>query len=112
MTDEFRRRALIVEEDVSRYDGTTAVVRTEHVPADEVEFLRWRAERWMKVRHMPAALRHSPGFVLRHGLAMLRHTFAGTTLRSLLGLEDERRAFDRFRAIRRREREAERQLSA
>jgi radical SAM superfamily enzyme YgiQ (UPF0313 family) len=112
MTDEFRRRALIVEEDVSRYDGTTAVVRTEHVPADEVEFLRWRAERWMKVRHMPAAFRHSPGFVLRHGLAMLRHTFAGTTLRSLLGLEDERRAFDRFRAIRRREREAERQLSA
>jgi radical SAM superfamily enzyme YgiQ (UPF0313 family) len=106
MTDEFRRRSLIVEEDVSRYDGTTAVVRTEHVPADDVEFLRWRAERWMKVRHMPAAFRHSPGFVLRHGLAMLRHTFAGTTLRSLVGLEDERRTFDRFRAIRRREREA------
>jgi hypothetical protein len=60
----------------------------------------------MKVRHMPAAFRHSPGFVLRHGLAMLRHTFAGTTLRSLVGLEDERRTFDRFRAIRRREREA------
>jgi anaerobic magnesium-protoporphyrin IX monomethyl ester cyclase len=112
MTDEFRKRALIVEEDVSRYDGTTAVVRTEHVQADDVEFLRWRAERWMKVRHMPAAFRHSPGFVMRHGLAMLRHTFAGTTIRSLVGLEDERRAFDRFRAIRHREREAACRLSA
>jgi hypothetical protein len=37
---------------------------------------------------------------------MLRHTFAGCSLRSLVGLEDERRAFERFRAIRRREREA------
>ena len=60
----------------------------------------------MKVRHLPAALGHSPRFVLRHGLAMLRHTFAGTTWRSLVGLEDERRTFERFRAIRRREREA------
>jgi hypothetical protein len=95
-----------VEEDVSRYDGTTAVVRTEHVPAEDIEYLRWRAERWMKVRHMPAAFRHSPGFVLKHGLSMLRHTFAGCSLRSLFGLEDERRAFERFRAIRQREREA------
>jgi hypothetical protein len=106
MTEAFRQRGLIVDEDVSHYDGTTAVVRTEHVAADQVEFLRWQAERWMKVRHMPAALRHSPTFVLRHGLAMLRHTFAGTSLRSLVGLEDERRSFERFRAIRQREREA------
>ena len=60
----------------------------------------------MKVRHFPAALGHSPGFVIRHGVAMLRHTFAGSTLRSLVGLEDERRTFERFRAIRRRERDA------
>lgn len=105
MTAEFRRRSLIVEEDVSRYDGTTAVVRTEHLSADDVEFLRWRAERWMKVRHLPAALAHSPGFVIRNGLAMLRHTFAGTTWRSIAGLEDERRTFERFREIRRRERD-------
>ena len=103
---DFRQRGLIVDEDVAHYDGTTAVVRTEHVPADEVEFMRWRAERWMKVRHMPAALLHSPGFVLRHGLSMLRHTFAGTTLRSLLGLEDEHVSFERFREVRRRERTA------
>ena len=106
MSQEFRQRGLIVNEDVAQYDGTTAVVRTAHVPATDVEFLRWRAERWMKLRHMPVAIRHSPGFVFRHGLEMLRHTFAGTTVRSLLGLEDERRAFERFRAIRRREREA------
>ena len=55
MTEEFRRRGLIVDEDVAHYDGTTAVVRTEHVAADEIEFLRWREERWMKLRHLPAA---------------------------------------------------------
>lgn len=30
------------------YDGTRAVVRSEHLAAEEIEFLRWRAERWMK----------------------------------------------------------------
>ncbi len=39
------------------YDGTTAVVRTEHLDAEEIEFLRWRAERWMKVRHLPPVVR-------------------------------------------------------
>jgi hypothetical protein len=58
----------------------------------------------MKVRHLPAALKHSPVFGLRHGLKMLRHTFRGSTLRSLLGLEDERRVFERYRAIRKAER--------
>ena len=42
--------------ELEEYDGTTAVVRTEHLPAEEVEFLRWKAERWMKVHHIPAAL--------------------------------------------------------
>ncbi len=59
----------------------------------------------MKVRHFWPVLRHSPGFVLRHGLAMLAHTFRGCSLRSLLGLESERIAFERYRAIRRAERE-------
>jgi hypothetical protein len=105
MTDDFRRRNLIVDEDVAHYDGTTAVVRTEHVAAEDAEFLRWRAERWIKLRHMPAAGRHSPGFVLRHGARMLAHTFTGSTLRSALGLEDQRAVFGRFREQRRRERE-------
>jgi len=109
MTREFQERGLIVDEDVSHYDGTTAVVRSEHVSADEIEFLRWRADRWMKVRHMPAAFAHSPLFVLQNVIGMLSHTFAGTTLRSILGLEDERAVFDRFRAHRRRERDAYRQ---
>jgi len=37
MTKEFRDRGLIVDEDVAHYDGTTAVVRTEHVAASDVE---------------------------------------------------------------------------
>ena len=104
MTRDFRERGLIVDEDVNHYDGTTAVVRSEKVPADEIEFLRWRAERWMKVKHMPAAFLHSPGFVLRHALQMLSHTFAGTTIKSILGLEDERAVFERYRERRRRQR--------
>ena len=105
MTREFRDRGLIVDEDVSHYDGTTAVVRTEHVAADEVEFRRWKAERWMKLHHFPRALFHSPGFVLRHGRRMIGHTFAGTTWRSIVGLESDRAVFERFRQRRRAERD-------
>jgi radical SAM superfamily enzyme YgiQ (UPF0313 family) len=105
MTATFRSRGLIVDEDVSHYDGTTAVVRTEHVRADEVEFMRWRADRWMKVRHMPAAFAHDPWFVLRNARGMLAHTFAGTSVRSILGIESERVVFERFRSARRRERQ-------
>jgi len=105
MTQDFRDQGLIVSDDVGEYDGTTAVVRTAHVDAEEVEFRRWRAERWMKVRHLPAVLAHDPWFVARHGARMLRHTFRGTILRTWLGLESERAAFGRYRAIRRRERE-------
>jgi hypothetical protein len=36
---------------------------------------------------------------------MLAHTFAGTTLRSLVGLEREEAAFERFRQHRRAERD-------
>ena len=105
MTKDFRERDLIVNERVEEYDGTTAVVRTEHLPADEIEFMRWRAERWMKLRHIPAAIRHYPGFVMRYGLNMLAHTFRGSTWRSALGLEDSRAVFARYKAIRRAERE-------
>jgi len=104
MTRDFRDRGLIVDEDVSHYDGTTAVVRTEHVGADDIEYLRWRAERWMKMRHFPAAAIHSPGFVARYGLRMLAHTFAGTSWRSMLGLENDHVVFERFRHRRRDER--------
>ena len=105
MTREFRERNLIVDEDVSHYDGTTAVVRSEHVAASEIEFMRWRSERWMKVRHMPSVFVHSPRLVLRHGHEMLANTFTGTSVRSVLGLESDRAVFDRFRQSRRRDRE-------
>jgi hypothetical protein len=53
---------------------------------------------------MPAALAHSPGFVMRHAWRMMAHTFAGSTLRSAVGLEDDRAVFGRFRERRRLER--------
>jgi anaerobic magnesium-protoporphyrin IX monomethyl ester cyclase len=105
MTRDLSERGLIINERPEDYDGTTAVVRSEHLPAEEIEFLRWRAERWMKVRHFPAALLRSPWFVLRHARRMLAHTFRGSSWRSALGLESQRRVFERYRAIRRAERE-------
>lgn len=106
MTQDFRDRNLIVRDDPAEYDGTTAVVRSDHLTADEIEFLRWRADRWMKLRHFWPTLAHSPGFVLRHGLAMLKHTFRGSSWRSALGLESEHDVFVRYQSIRRRERES------
>jgi hypothetical protein len=44
-------------------------------------------------------------YVARNGLRMLRHTFRRTTLRTWLGLESQRDAFRRYKAIRRAERE-------
>jgi anaerobic magnesium-protoporphyrin IX monomethyl ester cyclase len=105
MTKEFRDQGLIINERLEEYDGTTAVVRTRHMPAEEVEFMRWKAERWMKVHHMPVALKHDPGFVLLRGWKMLLHTFRGSSIRSALGLESEKKVFERYRAIRRAERE-------
>jgi len=105
MTKDFQAAGLITNERLEEYDGTTAVVRTRHMEAEDVEFLRWKAERWMKVRHMPSAFRHDPWFILSRAPQMMAHTFRGTTLRSLLGWEDEKAAFQRYKAIRRQERE-------
>jgi radical SAM superfamily enzyme YgiQ (UPF0313 family) len=105
MTRELRERGLVIDERLEEYDGTTAVVRSEHLPAEEIEFLRWKAERWMKLRHFPRAFAHSPLFVLRHGREMLAHTFRGSTWRSAIGIESERRVFERYRERRRAERE-------
>jgi radical SAM superfamily enzyme YgiQ (UPF0313 family) len=104
MTKEFRERGLIVNTRVEEYDGTTAVTRSAHLDAEDIEFMRWKAERWMKLRHMPAALRLYPRFVVRNAARMLAHTFRGTTWRSLVGLESSRDTFGRYREIRARER--------
>jgi radical SAM superfamily enzyme YgiQ (UPF0313 family) len=104
MTKDFEQRGLVMNSRPEEYDGTTAVTRGDHLDPEEVEFMRWRAERWMKVRHIPAVFRHDPWFVVRNGRRMLAHTFRGSTWRSALGLEDEHAAFRRYRAIRSRER--------
>jgi anaerobic magnesium-protoporphyrin IX monomethyl ester cyclase len=105
MTEDFVRRNLVVNHRLEEYDGTTAVVRTEELEPEEIEFLRWRKERWMKLAHFPKAVWQSPGFIFRNGLKMLRHNFRGCTLRTFLGLEEEREAFARYRALRALERE-------
>ena len=105
MTRDFRERGLIVNQRVEEYDGTSAVTRSAHLDAEEIEFMRWKAERWMKVRHIPTAFRLHPGFVLRHWRGMMMHTFRGTTWRSLIGLESARDTFRRYRQIRAQERE-------
>jgi len=105
MTKDFVAKDLIINQRLEEYDGTTAVVRTEHLSAEEVEYMRWKAERWMKVRHLPAVLRHDPWFVLTHAPQMLAHTFRGASFRSVLGLENPHKTFERYKAIRKQERE-------
>ena len=105
MTRDLRERGLVTDDRLELYDGTTAVVRSEHLAADEIEFMRWRSERWMKLRHFPRAFATSPLWVLRHGPKMLAHTFRGSSWRSALGIESQRRVFERYRELRREERE-------
>lgn len=105
MTADFLKQGLITIEDVNQYDGTTAVVRTRFLPSEEVEYRRWRAERWMKVRHVPTVFRLNPAFALRTTLKMFRHTFRGCTLKTFLGLEDQHKAFERYTALRAMERQ-------
>jgi hypothetical protein len=104
MTKDFRARNLIKIERREEYDGTTAVVATSHLEPEEIEFERWRAERWMKTRHVPAVLAHDPLFVLRNLWKMMSHTFRGSSIKSMLGLESEWAVFQRYRAMRRAER--------
>ena len=104
MTKDFRARNLIMIDRMEEYDGTTAVVATQHLLPEEIEYERWRAERWMKTRHIPAVIAHEPLFVLRNWWRMLSHTFRGSTIRSVLGLENDRKVFQRYRNLRRAER--------
>ena len=105
MTKDLAERGLIINDRLEEYDGTTAVVKSDHLAAEEIEFLRWRAERWMKMRYFPTALRRSPLFCLRHGPAMIAHTFRGASWRYWLGLQSDRDVFRRYREIRKAERE-------
>jgi len=100
MTTDFLDRGLIINERLEEYDGTTAVVRTESLSAEEVEYMRWKAERGIKSRHMPAAFLRDPLFILRNMHRMFSHTYRGCTLKTFLGLEDDHAAFTRYRALR------------
>lgn len=104
MTRDLAAAGLVLNPRVEEYDGTTAVVRNAHLSSADIEFIRWKAERWMKVRHLPAVIRHDPMFVVTNGRRMLTHTFRGSTWRSLVGLERARTTFARYCEIRRRER--------
>jgi radical SAM superfamily enzyme YgiQ (UPF0313 family) len=104
MTHDLLARGLVAHDRVAEYDGTTAVVTGSGMSPEEIEYRRWRAERWMKLRHMPKAFRDNPGFVLRHAREMFAHTFRGCTVRTLLGLESSRAAFERYKALRESER--------
>jgi radical SAM superfamily enzyme YgiQ (UPF0313 family) len=105
MKADLERKGLITSHAVEEYDGTTAVVACEHLSGPEIEFLRWKTERWIKARHGLRTLRDNPVFTLRYGVELAAHIFRGETLRSLVGLEPKRRAFERYRAIRARERQ-------
>jgi len=104
MTSDLDARGLIIDYDVSKYDGTTSVVACEHLSGREIEFMRWRAELKMKVRHLPVMLFHDPLFILRNSLGCFRFHFRGWTLRTFLGLESKWNAFERYCAMRERER--------
>jgi anaerobic magnesium-protoporphyrin IX monomethyl ester cyclase len=105
MTKEFHEQGLITNNRLEEYDGTTAVVRTRHLSSDDVEYLRWKAERGMKTSHMLPVLLHDPWFVLTHAGKMLKHTYRGSTWRSMIGLEKDRTAFMRYKELRHQERE-------
>ncbi|HTD57129.1 MAG TPA: radical SAM protein, partial [Silvibacterium sp.] len=105
MTADFRRLGLIENERLHEYDGTTPIVHNENLSLDEIEYLRWKAERGIKTKHIPTVLKHDPLFVLKNMGKMAAHTYRGSTLRTFLGLESERAAFARYKEIRRQERE-------
>ncbi len=58
----------------------------------------------MKLRHLPSVFFHNPLFISRHGAKILAHMFRGVTLKTLFRLENEHKAFERYRAIRQAER--------
>jgi len=104
MTEDFVKRDLITNPNLEEYDGTTAVVRSEHVSAEDIEFMRWKAERWMKARHLPRVFLHNPAFIARNVFRMMKHTFRGAGLRYVFGLESDQQVFKRYRDIRAAER--------
>jgi anaerobic magnesium-protoporphyrin IX monomethyl ester cyclase len=104
MAVDYAARGLIENLNVAEYDGTTSVVACENLSGREIEYMRWRTERWIKVRFGWTLFRFYPSYFLRNALRLGRVIFRGSTIRSLLGLASEREAFERYCAIRTAER--------
>ena len=105
MTKDFREKSLIVNEEVDEYDGTTAVVRTEHLSRRRHRI--HAVEGGAVDEGAPPAGDAGARSRLRreelppHAASQLpRDDF-----RTWLGLESQRDAFRRYKAIRRAERE-------
>jgi anaerobic magnesium-protoporphyrin IX monomethyl ester cyclase len=105
MTKALAERGLITSDRLEEYDGTTSVVACENLSGEEIEFMRWKAERWIKARHWWTLIKHDPLFMARNFLRIAGFNFRGSTLKTFLGLEPERRAFERYRKMRAAERD-------
>ena len=105
MAADLHEQGLIASYNVEEYDGTTSVVACKNLPGSEIEFMRWEAERWIKLRHGWVTFGQDTLFTLRHGWLMLAYIFRGETVKSILGIESRREAFKRYCAIRKRERQ-------
>jgi hypothetical protein len=97
-------RAIFIVDDNLTLNGTTSVVACENLSGDEIEYLRWKAERWIKARHWVELVKHGPIFMARNIEPIFDFKFRGSTLKTFLRLEDDRRAFERNRGIQAAER--------
>jgi anaerobic magnesium-protoporphyrin IX monomethyl ester cyclase len=104
MTKQLAQLGLITSDRLEEYDGTTSVVACENLSGEEIEFMRWKAERWIKARHWLTLFKHDPLFMVRNIKRIADFNFRGSTVKTFLGLEDERRAFARYRGMRAAER--------
>ena len=95
MTKGLREKRLITSDRVEEYDGTTAVVACENLTGKEIEFLRWKVERWMRVRHLSALFSQDPLFVVANFFSILSFSFRGSSVHSVLGFEKEGAVFER-----------------
>ena len=104
MTKDFRARNLIKIERLEEYDGTTAVVATEHLAAGRNRIPALARRALDEDSAHTGSDRARPAFVLRNWWKMLAHTFRGSSWKSVLGLESDRKVFERYRGIRSAER--------
>ncbi len=98
MTRDFRERQLIVSDDVDEYDGTTAVVRSEHLDAagDRVHALAGRALD-EAAPPLAGAGAQPAGSSLRHGHEMLGAYVPRPVVALAPGTRSERDVFARIK---------------